>query len=339
MKQLVCAILLGFTQVGCCEPDARVTLRVTDDAGRVVSNAWVTVSTFDHWKPGEFAGKDVLREKQKQTDAHGLATLTIPCKTGSVQYGIYAGKYSTGGYAYQMNGVRYYNGGGGEYFSTNAIMGKWQPWDPHLEINIKRVCNPIPMYAKHVNSGLNLLHLGDKLAYDLIKGDWVKPYGKGETADFIFSGVYNVIGKSRYNKDYFDMTLDMTFSNEDDGIQCVRVPPQAGSVLRLPYCAPADGYEPILSQEKYVRNDLENKQTLDEDLNYFFRVRTEKNDKGEIISALYGKIYKPVEFWVSPTKVSIQFTYYVNPSPNDLNLEYDPNENLFDKKQFRGMAP
>ena len=30
---------------------------------------------------------------------------------------------------------------------------------------------------------------------------------------------------------------------------------------------------------------------------------------------------------------------HFNPNENDRNLEYDPNENLFDKRKFRGMQP
>ena len=33
----------------------------------------------------------------------------------------------------------------------------------------------------------------------------------------------------------------------------------------------------------------------------------------------------------------IAFTYYFNSAPNDRNIEYDPNENLFDKVKFRRM--
>lgn len=40
---------------------------------------------------------------------------------------------------------------------------------------------------------------------------------------------------------------------------------------------------------------------------------------GNIISAQYGKIYGDF----------LAFTYYLNPSPNDRNVEFDPDQNLF----------
>lgn len=72
-----------------------------------------------------------------------------------------------------------------------------------------------------------------------------------------------------------------------------------------------------------------NKQTLDEDLNYFFRVRTKRNEKGEIVSALYGKIYGPIEFRIFTNGMDAQFTYYLNPTPNDRNTEFEAKRNLF----------
>jgi len=41
----------------------------------------------------------------------------------------------------------------------------------------------------------------------------------------------------------------------------------------------------------------------------------------------------------NPDGAVVMLLYYFNPTPNDRNIEYDPNENLFDKKNFRGMQP
>ena len=56
----------------------------------------------------------------------------------------------------------------------------------------------------------------------------------------------------------------------------------------------------------------------DPNRNYFFRVRTAKDHEGNIVSAHYGKIYGDF----------MQFTYYLNPTPNDRNIEFDPKQNL-----------
>jgi hypothetical protein len=47
-------------------------------------------------------------------------------------------------------------------------------------------------------------------------------------------------------------------------------------------------------------------------------VRTVKDHAGNIVSARYGKIYGDF----------MQFSYYLNPTPNDRNIEFDPKQNL-----------
>ena len=61
-----------------------------------------------------------------------------------------------------------------------------------------------------------------------------------------------------------------------------------------------------------------------------FRVRTVLDDKGNIISARYGKIYGPIEYGDSDSNQGgrVSFTYYLNPMDNDRNLEFDPSRNL-----------
>ncbi len=47
-------------------------------------------------------------------------------------------------------------------------------------------------------------------------------------------------------------------------------------------------------------------------------MRSALDQQGNVVSAHYGKIYGDF----------MQFTYYLNPTPNDRNIEYDPKQNL-----------
>jgi len=59
-------------------------------------------------------------------------------------------------------------------------------------------------------------------------------------------------------------------------------------------------------------------------------VRTVLDEKGNILSALYGKIHGDITVSGTLRETSkIIFTYYLNPTPNDRNIEFDPNKNLF----------
>jgi hypothetical protein len=175
-------------------------------------------------------------------------------------------------------------------------------------------------------------------------GDWVAPDGKGQVADllFNFARITNgVVKEGPYNRsDNFlyrqlrDNSLTISFSNEGDGIQSVAA---TGGGLRLPREAPANGYSPklikrdfeiatntvvITSETKVVRHSDFNR-----DANYFFRVRTKTDGKGDITNALYGKIYG--DFGENIGNGQINFTYYLNPEPNSRNMEFNTKSNLF----------
>ena len=53
--------------------------------------------------------------------------------------------------------------------------------------------------------------------------------------------------------------------------------------------------------------------------NYYFRVRTQIDKDGNVMSALYGKLYSEFP----------KLHYYLNPNDNDRNVEFDPRQNLF----------
>jgi hypothetical protein len=208
-----------------------------------------------------------------------------------------------------------------------AVSGRWQPWNPTVEVEMKRIVNPIPLYTKSVK--LQYPKMGESFGFDLLKADWVSPHGKGERADFIFSTqthydgslVTNYTQKTRA----FESSFTLRFSCEDDGIQPFYADPLKGSVLRLPRMAPESNYEKELIQHKYVRRQGRYLETR-RDENWFFRVRTEKDEEGNIVSALYGKIHGAIQWgWEG----GVVFSYYLNPTPNDRNLEFDGKNNLF----------
>jgi hypothetical protein len=57
---------------------------------------------------------------------------------------------------------------------------------------------------------------------------------------------------------------------------------------------------------------------IDENLGFFFRVRTVLDEHGNVKNARYGKIYGDF----------MDFGYFLNPEPNSRNVEFDPKHNL-----------
>lgn len=265
--------------------------------------------------------KSYMREKSTQvkgeTDSNGVF------KTNAIGSG-------TIGVLAKKNG--YYESWIGENFFINSE-GQLSPYDPvkkPIKILMRKRMNPIPMHAKRV-ARRPLPEEGKQIGFDLVVGDWVSPYGTGERADFIFA--YN--REVMEGRDYHSL-LDVTFSNKEDGIQLYSADPQHGSKLRLPNHAPENGYLHELKQQRGFNEKKRYYGGGEKTDNYFFRVRTKIDEKGDIISAMYGKIHGPIRIAGARRKenVNISFLYYLNPTPNDTNVEFDPDKNLFKSLKY-----
>lgn len=202
---------------------------------------------------------------------------------------------------------------------------QWEPWNPTVEMVLKPILKPIPMFARKVEM-LRIPEVGKPIGFDLVKSDWVAPYGKGSTPDLIFT-----LQKTFVNVEKpFEASLAIVFTNKSDGIQPTIAAPHVGSELRLPRYAPEDGYETkhVKSTSRAAVNQMIVPVTK-EGLNYFFRVRTRKEGE-KIVSANYGKISRDIDFDIINSDTAfLFFTYYFNPTPNDRNMEFDPRRNLF----------
>lgn len=293
--------------------DMQVTLRVKDDFGKGVAGAEVGMSIFQRWKPGDGFGEDIHKQINGVTDVNGIAVLRGSGRRGDIGYGV----HSTKGY--------YYSGGGEYWFSTN-VAGRWQPWNPTIDIILKPILNPVPMYARCIK--VHFPAPTNAYGYDLMIGDWVAPYGKGQTTDFLFqvTGYWS-------NVSDLDSTLTLSFANRLDGIQQFAAPPpRRGSELRSPREAPLDGYRSKWTWRRAWKPGQLSPHHIDDtkdDSNYFFRVRTTTDEQGRIKSALYGKIYEGFKF---AGAISNSFLNsgpcFLNPEPNSRNMEFDPKRNL-----------
>jgi hypothetical protein len=216
------------------------------------------------------------------------------------------------------------------YFVKTDDHGHWLPWDQTYTTMMRKIGNPIPMYAKTV--GVEIPAVGIPCGYDLEVGDWVGPYGKGKVADFIVT-----ITNRRYVSWYdFDVNATITFPNPGDGIQETKLPKEfANSQFKWPRLAPETGYQSSLDARIAWFPQSSRKDPIDtnsDTQDYFFRVRTAEQS-GNVTSALYGKISGGIGIDPRKAKVcGLGFTYYLNPNINDRNIEYG--STLFKKLAF-----
>jgi len=212
------------------------------------------------------------------------------------------------------------------HFTKTDDLGHWLPWGQTYTTMMRKIGDPIPMYARIVD--INIPAVGQPCAYDLEAGDWVAPYGKGLTADFVFT-----LQRQWQAFNNFDVSVVITFPNSGDGIQETQLPAEfADSQFKWPRVAPEDGYQPSLllrvadSPTTGLQGNIGDKNSNNR---YFFRVRAVESD-GNVSSALYGKISEGIELAPNSSKTcGIHLAYYLNPTPNDRNMEYDVQKDLF----------
>lgn len=218
---------------------------------------------------------------------------------------------------------------------TENLVKKWLPYDEVQTITLQKMGKKIPLFVKEARPKRNqdLTTAPDrKFGYDLVKGDWMPPFGKGEHVDIEFKLLPREnfgmgMGPSGIPDPAFRDTVQVKFVGKDNGI--VKVTPPPGAVLKVrtaPECGYLSKFNIWFGQTKTMQDDT----NIDKEACHALRVRTMRNAKGEIVSALYGKIYGDFRFtykyYLIPTGVS--FTYYLNLTPNDRNLEWDMKHNL-----------
>lgn len=287
---------------------AKVTLRVVDEEGRGVTNVLVDCE-FPSWSIWKGS-----------TDTNGIFVIEGD-----------SGVFET---FWRVRQPGYYVGHG-KYKFTNAVNRTWHPWNPVVTQVMRRIEKPIAMYAKKVELKLPLKRTD--LGFDLWKGDWVSPYGKGDRADFVFA-----FSNSASSFGEYEGQIRLTFTAPLDGLaENKELFP--GSDLRLPRYAPQSGYQTNWfatygwNQKRggYGERDICGG-ISPKNRSYFVRVRSIQDENGRLKEAYYAKIAGQFQIIGAGGMGSdgqaggwLKFCYYLNPTANDRNMEFDPEHNLF----------
>jgi hypothetical protein len=207
---------------------------------------------------------------------------------------------------------------------------QWLPYEREVKLVLRKIANPIPMYAwgMHLMSypvGTNVW-----VGYDMLLAEWMPPHGKGETEDVRF---HVLRAADAYDRTQPAVVLTVLFMGEKNGV--CGIDDQTVSYqswLKLPYSAPREGYaEKEFRFEKRLGEHEFKTMTNTGTTNCFFRIRSKTDKDGKFIEGLYGKLDGPVEV-EGGRGIRVSMFYYVNPTPNDLNMEFDPKKNLIRKK-------
>lgn len=278
-----------------------MTLKVVDDSGNPVAGAKATV---DYLFTNQIVGL---------TDTNGVFNASHRDKSFALAFDVKKDGYYPFWQRYEMGFPEQYNEA---------------KWNPTAKIVLRKIGNPIPMYAK--DQEIKFSKLDELIGFDLVAGDWVTPYGKGFHTDISFKAHREIKNDREFTAD-----LTVSFPNKGDGIVIAPTVAVAGSEFKTSRTATTNGYQPQLVL------DFSDSKRPDSVFGYFIRVRTELDQDGNVKSALYGKIRGDFRFYagtIAPT-AGMGFDYYLNPTPNDRNLEFDPKRNLVkDLKPLEGVS-
>jgi hypothetical protein len=290
-------------------PKIRFTVHVVGEDGQPISGA-NAMFLFNQ----DSSALNKMTQVPGVTDGNGNLTAE-----GYSPYGTVAGQPFTKDSYYVSNASI-------PQFTKDDGLGHWLPWDQTYTTVMRKIGNPIPMYAKNVN--IDIPAVGQPCGYDLVIGDWVGPYGKGRTSDLVMT-----LQRQWQDVYHFDVSVVISFSNPGDGIQITQLPKEfANSDFKWPRLAPENGY-----QSNFTIHVTSNPKTgfqgmTPEDQTYFFRVRTTEQN-GNASNALYGKIASGIKLMPGASKTcEVHLNYYLNPTSNDRNMEYG--STLFKNLEF-----
>jgi len=218
----------------------------------------------------------------------------------------------------------------------------FRPWNPTIDVVLKKIGKPIPMIVRpnHQVGGI-APKMKEWLGVDLFVGDWVKPHGKGKISDMLI-----LLEEAYTDERRYKVSAQIKFPKDGDGLIRISALEGKESLLKFPRIAPEKNY--INEVNVSIESDdtgLSKKSSLGEGAGYFFRIRTNKDKQGNIISAHYGKIVKNFKLNIVSRKFSsdpnfreasiFYMSYYLNPNNNDANLEFDMKNNLAPEAKWK----
>ena len=285
--------------------DARVEFRVVDDEGNPVSGASVN-AFFDMTDRSK--GRRVI----VQTDTNGV------CVSNAKTMGVIEIDVSREGY-YRSGDLISFINMGHEHEVKN---GKWQPWGMVKQITLLPVKNPQAQIAG-TPDWKRTKELKKWMGFDLMKYDFVKPYGNGIVSDvevmFDWDGVWDL-------KDYSGMALKMRFKEKYAGGYYAAKTPGSEYVgiyhanTNEDYKTEFSYFERVIGRDKRGNVTGYDRHPFDPSKVLVVRSRCKLNEDGTLNSANYFQICY-IQFAGGKRGAALKFLSIYNLTPNDTNLE------------------
>ena len=312
MTKLLLIATMALPLVGCSE-SVSLKLNVKDEDGRPVTNAMVKITTLRKRTLNPHRSPNDYLTAFASSDTNGLVSAKIDMVSCSLTYWLSADGY----YNSPFKHVHY------RILSQDLFSLRLAEHEKEESVVMRKIKNPIPMYRYRINGAKYLPQENGDYGFDMKEGDFVAPYGKGAVADFYVRKNYDE--KKRSTKSA------LIFKGKGNGAYKIKA--FTDSEFRSCYVADTNAVFTTCFRYEYKNHKYENPKDgshrtevcdVNEDECLILRTRCQFDEKGNLVSCHYSRIYGKIEIFRWLNFMSCAF----NPMPNDPNLEFDVKRNL-----------
>ena len=282
-----------------------VRFRVVDDAGLIVSNAVISTNTQRDRLANLGHADSPQRKIIAITDTNGCARIEFPCYSGEFSSYVSA----MGFYPEHKKNLRF------NYARDGVFFAHLLEHEKHLSFTMRKKLNPIPCFGYGAGEDFPFPLKNGRFGFDMEKGDWTVPHGKGEVADFILrreesNGVYRAVLE-------FEGPFNGAYKQKQESSTSFKSTYRADT--NHVYAQTMD----IWTKKRMGKETVRSQFVSDEEY-LVIRSRSVVDADGNLKSCNYSKIYGGITAYRY-----FQFmTMVFNPKKNDANLEFDTQRNL-----------
>lgn len=311
MTKLLMLAAVSLSLVGCSE-SVVFKVNVHDENGSPVTNAVVNIKTLKKLFVGAGSNLNDYRQIVARSDTNGVVAVKFDLVSTDFRYWLTADGY----YGYPTRNVHYKMKKDYLYYVTFSEHEKEE------SVVMRKIRNPIPMFGHGPMTWAEgkLPDANGEYGFDMEAGSLVSPFGKGRVADFYIRKNFTEVPRSTKSALFFrgkgNGAYKMKSFGDSEFRSCYTADTNAtlSTEFRHEFSVDAGtGHREVCDVER------------DECL--ILRTRCRYDEKGNLVSCHYSKIYGRIEIFD-------QFcfrSYAFNPTPNDSNLEFDVKRNLLKK--------
>ena len=275
--------------------EAKIVLTVVDDLGSPVRDAAVHAI---------FSRTNDLDPLDGKTDVHGKCEFQHLTNGNRLEFFISKDGY----YGSQIRFTLI------KMWSEHKIeKGCWQPCPIEKTVVLKKKRNPTSLTSG--GGWYDLPGTNQWYSFDMMKNDWVKPFGNGEVADIELRYRWTGAEPLKWQEQFFDIRfLGVTFNG------AYYAPATTESRFAYVYHAcPGAQFVREFSDENH--STIRKFGMLDGNRDMVFRIRSETNSLGRLESCYYGR-FRKLDYYLKRSGIGgASLRYEYNSVRNDTNLE------------------